>query len=149
VTASPIRIRPMRSADAEAVADLTTQLGYPVEAEAQRARIVEVLGDPTNHAALVATDANDRPIGWVHVERLRHLEADGTAQLMGLVVDEAHRSNRVGTELLSAAEAWAVQAGCRRMTIRSRITRERAHRFYEREGYALEKTSHVFRKALA
>ena len=38
--------------------------------------------------------------------------------------------------------------GCIRMTVRSRIARERAHRFYEREGYVLEKTSHVFRKPL-
>jgi len=34
------------------------------------------------------------------------------------------------------------------MVVRSRVARERAHRFYEREGYALVKTSHVFEKPL-
>jgi hypothetical protein len=34
------------------------------------------------------------------------------------------------------------------MVVRSRIVRERAHRFYEREGYELVKTSHVFEKPL-
>jgi hypothetical protein len=32
--------------------------------------------------------------------------------------------------------------------VRSRVTRERAHQFYEREGYRLLKTSHVFEKRL-
>jgi hypothetical protein len=34
------------------------------------------------------------------------------------------------------------------MVVRSRITRERAHGFYERHGYATVKTSHVFEKPL-
>jgi len=34
------------------------------------------------------------------------------------------------------------------MVVRSRVARERAHRFYEREGYALVKTSHIFEKRL-
>jgi hypothetical protein len=32
--------------------------------------------------------------------------------------------------------------------VRSRITREAAHRFYLREGYTIEKTSLVFSKQL-
>jgi GNAT superfamily N-acetyltransferase len=139
----------MRTDDAAAIAELTTQLGYPVEAEAQAARIADVLAAaPQDHLGLVAVDDADRPIGWVHVERLRHLEADATAVLMGVVVDEAHRSGGIGAELLAAAEAWAIGAGCRRMTVRSRIQRERAHRFYLRHGYEVEKTSFVFRKRL-
>jgi len=31
----------------------------------------------------------------------------------------------------------------------TRVTPERAHRFYQREGYTLEKTSHFFQKGLA
>jgi hypothetical protein len=34
------------------------------------------------------------------------------------------------------------------MQVRSRMSRERAHRFYEREGYEQVKTSVVFRKPL-
>jgi hypothetical protein len=34
------------------------------------------------------------------------------------------------------------------MIVGTRVTRERAHRFYQREGYALQKTSHFFDKAL-
>jgi len=138
----------MRPDDAEVVADLTTQLGYPVDAAAQRARIADVLADPEDHAAFVAVDGEDRPIGWIHVVRMRYLAGDHEGDVWGLVVDENHRSDGIGAQLLAAGEAWARTAGAARMTIRSRITRERAHGFYLRHGYAVEKTSHVFRKQL-
>jgi GNAT superfamily N-acetyltransferase len=67
---------------------------------------------------------------------------------MALVVDERARGAGVGRELVASAEAWAVARGCRRLTVATRITRERAHRFYLREGFSLDKTSHVFQKPL-
>jgi GNAT superfamily N-acetyltransferase len=143
-----VRLRPMRPGDAVAVAHLTTQLGYPVEPSRQEARIRDILDDPTGHAVLVAVDAGDAPIGWVHVMRQRYLEGDATAVVMGLVVDETHRSGGIGERLMLAAEDWARSAGCRRLTVRSRVTRERAHAFYRRLGFAHEKTSHTFRKVL-
>ena len=101
------------------------------------------------HAAvLVAADADDRPVGWIHVELRRTLVAPLSAQVMGLVVDDAARSGGVGRELLRSAETWAVERGCRRMLVGTRVTRERAHRFYQREGYAVEKTSYFFEKEL-
>jgi hypothetical protein len=39
-----------------------------------------------------------------------------------------------------------VQANGIKMLVRSRVTREQAHRFYLREGYELTKTSAVFSK---
>jgi len=59
-----------------------------------------------DHAAvLVATDAADRPIGWIHVEVKRTLVAPRSAQVMGLVVDDAARSRGIGHNLLHAGEA--------------------------------------------
>jgi GNAT superfamily N-acetyltransferase len=102
-----------------------------------------------DHAAvLVATDTADRPIGWLHVEIKRTLVAPRSAQVMGLVVDDAARSRGIGRDLLRAAEAWAAARGCHRMVVGTRVTRERAHRFYQREGYALDKTSYFFEKGL-
>lgn len=138
----------MRREDAPAVAELTTQLGYPVDAEAQAGRISEIADDVDGHGPLVAVDDADRPVGWVHVVRLRYLEGDATAIIMGMVVGEAYRSRGVGAELLAASEDWARGAGCTRMTVRSRVTRDRAHAFYRRHGYTVEKTSLVFRKTL-
>jgi GNAT superfamily N-acetyltransferase len=141
------RIRPMTAADAPLVAELTTQLGYPSTAPETAERLALLAASPDLHAVLVA-EADGRAIGWVHVELDASLVSGTKANIGGLVVDEAHRSGRIGAELLAAAEAWARERGVTRMIVRSRVTRERAHRFYEREGYELVKTSHVFEKPL-
>ena len=126
---------------------LSEQLGYPVEPDELAERLAAVTAN--DHARLmVAVDAEDRPIGWIHVEVQRTLVAPLSAQVMGLVVDEAARSAGIGRDLLRSAEAWAGERGCRRMLVGTRVTRERAHRFYEREGYAVEKTSYFFEKEL-
>ena len=140
-------IRPMVEADAERAAELTTQLGYPVDAQALRARLAELLTSDAD-AVLVATDADDTAIAWVHVARLFLLEASGLACIHGLVVDERHRSDGIGAALVAAAERWARDRGATAILVRSRSTRERAHRFYERIGYVEVKRSHVFEKPL-
>jgi GNAT superfamily N-acetyltransferase len=142
-----MRIRPMTTADAPLVADLTTQLGYPVTAAETAERLAMLDARPDEHAALVA-DADGRAVGWVHVELSTSLASGQSASIGGLVIDERHRSSGIGAELLAAAEVWARERGAGTMVVRSRIARERAHRFYEREGYALVKTSHVFEKRL-
>ena len=145
--ATTLAIRPPRDKDAAALADLSNQLGYPVAADELRRRLSMVAADD-QAAVLVATDAADRPIGWAHVELKRTLVAPLTAQIMGLVVDDAVRDRGVGKALLAAAEAWASTRGCRHMIVGTRVTRERAHRFYQREGYTLQKTSYFFEKSL-
>jgi GNAT superfamily N-acetyltransferase len=110
-------------------------------------RLAPLLGSPDD-AVLVAVDAKERPIGWIHVGRTRILEADEHAVIHGLVVDEASRSGGLGAELLAAAEGWARERGIGTMLVRSRSTRERAHRFYRERGYREVKRSHVFEKRL-
>jgi GNAT superfamily N-acetyltransferase len=82
------------------------------------------------------------------VARLALLEASELACINGLVVDEAHRSDGIGAELVAAAEAWAWEHGATAIMVRSRSARVRAHRFYERLGYVEVKRSHVFEKPL-
>ena len=142
-----IVIRPMVEADAERAAELTTQLGYPVDVEALRSRLAELRASDAD-AILVATDADDAAVGWIHVARLALLERSGLACINGLVVDERHRSDGIGAALVEAAERWAGEHGATTILVRSRSTRERAHRFYERIGYVEVKRSHVFEKPL-
>ncbi len=142
-----MRIRPMMEADASVVAELTTQLGYPTNPAETTERISVLLSRPDDHAALVAED-DGRAVAWVHVAIYTSLESGRVATIGGLVVGEGHRSGGIGAQLLAAAEEWARESGAAKMVVRSRVTRERAHRFYEREGYAVVKTSHVFEKRL-
>jgi GNAT superfamily N-acetyltransferase len=58
------------------------------------------------------------------------------------------RSLGVGKRLCAEVEAWSREKGIAVVRVTSRITRERAHRFYLREGYEQIKTSAVFEKVL-
>ena len=49
---------------------------------------------------------------------------------------------------MAAAERWARARNCRRLVVATRITRERAHAFYAREGYEVAKTSYFLTKSL-
>ena len=141
-----VRIRPPLPADAPALAALAGELGYPTDPEALLGRLAAL--NPTDAAVIVSTDANDQPTGWCHVELHRSLVDPMSALILGLVVGEGYRSTGIGASLLAAAEAWARARGCQRLVVATRITRERAHRFYAREGYEVSKTSYFLTKAL-
>lgn len=142
-----VRIRPVLAGDATALAELSGQLGYPSTPADITHRLDDMAANP--HAAvLVAVASGERVVGWVQVERVASLATSDSAHIGGLVVDEAHRSGGIGALLLAAAEEWARRHGARSMSVASRIVRERAHRFYERAGYRLRKTSHTFVKPL-
>ncbi len=140
-------IRPATDADVGPMAELTTQLGYPVDPGTLGRRLADVRTRKADEV-LVAVDESDRPIAWVHVALLALLEASDLASINGLVVDERHRSSGIGALLVEAAERWALDRGATAIMVRSRSTRRRAHRFYERLGYLEIKRSHVFEKPL-
>ena len=50
--------------------------------------------------------------------------------------------------VIAAAEDWARKRGCKGMSVRSNVIRERAHQFYLRNGYEHFKTQKSFRKPL-
>jgi GNAT superfamily N-acetyltransferase len=139
--------RPARLSDAPAIARLCGQLGYPSTTQEIEARLRAVERNP-EHAIFVAEGAAGDVIGWVHVFLLRSLEAGTRAEVGGLVVDEAHRSQGAGQQLLECAEKWARESGCCSIALRSNVIRERAHAFYERFGYRVLKTQKAFRKDL-
>jgi GNAT superfamily N-acetyltransferase len=141
-----VRIRPPLPADAPALAALAGELGYPTDPEALLGRLAAV--HPTDAAVIVSTDAEDQATGWCHVELHRSLVEPISALILGLVVGEGHRSTGIGAALLAAAESWARARSCKRLVVATRITRERAHRFYAREGYEVSKTSYFLTKAL-
>jgi len=140
-------IRAARNYDAPAIAELGDQLGYAANRQQIATRLAGIESERSSRV-LVAEDAAGNVIGWLHVAARTQLTEDACAEILGLVVDENARGAGVGAELVRAAEAWARAEGCTRMRVRSRDTRERAHRFYEREGYERNKVQLVLHKAL-
>ena len=142
-----LKIRLARIADAARLADLSTQLGYPATAAQIRQRL-RGIRPAAQHAVLVAETKEAGVIGWLHVSKQPLLEVEMRAEVNGLVVAEGHRSFGAGARLLAAAEDWARKHGCKGMSVRSNVIRERAHQFYERNGYEHYKTQKSFRKPL-
>jgi len=137
----------MTFADAPAVARLATQLGYPSTA-AQIERRFRALGESPDARALIAEGPDGAVLGWVHVYGTRHLESDATAEIGGLVVDEAARGQGVGSALMIAGEAWARERGYESASIRSNVVRVEAHEFYKSRGYEVVKSQYRLRKRL-
>jgi GNAT superfamily N-acetyltransferase len=149
LASAKLKIRRARRGDAERIARLSGELGYPASA-AQVATRLRQLKPTSKHAVFVAesSDAATGLIGWLHVSVSHLLEIDMRAEVNGLIVAEGHRSAGAGAKLLEAAEEWARRRGCSGMNVRSNVIRERAHEFYERNGYEHYKSQKAFRKAL-
>jgi len=144
-----VKIRRARRGDAERLAQLSGELGYPATAN-QIATRLRLLKPASKHAVFVA-ESSDAPaglVGWLHASVSHLLESDIRAEVNGLIVAEGQRSAGAGAKLLEAAEEWARRRGCRGMNVRSNVVRARAHGFYERNGYEHYKTQKAFRKAL-
>lgn len=137
----------MRREDAPEVALLSGQLGYPATTAVVERRFAAMAGRE-DLVALVAEDAAGTLIGWIQAHAETLLESDPVPVIGGLVVRERARGRGVGRALLRAVEAWAAGRGYPGLRVRSNVVRERAHRFYEREGYARTKTQHNFTKPL-
>jgi GNAT superfamily N-acetyltransferase len=140
------KIRPAHPGDAAELARLSTQLGYSMTAPVALSQLAEITGHG-DHALLVAEGAAGLA-GWIQISVSRIFESPSAAEISGLVVDEACRGEGVGPLLLRAAEDWARARGCRAVRVRSNVVRERAHAFYEREGYRKVKVQQVFEKPL-
>lgn len=138
-------VRAAKLADADRLAVLCAQLGYPASSEEVRRRLAP-LQQSDEHGILVADTADGQVIGWVHVFVRQLLVVDRHAELGGLVVDAGHRGYGVGHLLVAEAESWAQAKGCEAVYVRSNIVREDAHRFYDGIGYERLKTSRVFLK---
>ena len=142
-----IEVRPARPSDAERVAALSGQLGYPCspqEIEERLRRLERAKG----HAVFVA-ERSGRVVGWVDVHVSRTVTTPTQAEVGGLVVEEACRGGGVGRLLMQRAEQWAREHECRVVRLRSNVIRADAHAFYTRLGYTEFKTQKNFRKELA
>lgn len=146
--ASPdsIHIRAIQPQDAEAVSQLTTQLGYSRTPAEISAWIAQLDAHPSHQAAFVAC-TGDEVIGWIEVSIQHHLQSAPFGLIGGLVVSDRIRSRGIGRRLCERAEQWTWDQGVDTLRVTSRSTRSDAHRFYLRDGYRQVKVSHVFEKS--
>lgn len=140
-----VSIRAMFESDADAVHRLAVQLGYPTTPAATLTRVRAVLASNVA-TAFVAEDSEGRVLGWAHVFAAPFLESGPNAELGGLVVDESARGRGIGTALVARAESWARERGIRNLCLRSNVIRAEAHAFYQKLGFAIQKSQFKFQK---
>jgi len=145
--AKQLKIRRAILTDAPRIAELACQLGYPSTVAQIRQRF-RTLQPASQNAVFVAESPSEGVVGWVHVSKEPLLDVDVRAEINGLIVAEGQRGLGAGAQLMAAAENWARKHGCKGMSVRSNVIRERAHKFYERCGFEHYKTQKSFRKPL-
>jgi|SRR6266480_1866155 len=129
-----LTIRDAQAADAERIAGLLTQLGYPTQPSAVQARLerLAIVGD-----RVVVADLDGGAVGLAHLQVAPAIERDRPAAKIGaLVVDEAYRGQGVGRALVRAMEDEARARGCELLFVTTAERRDDAHAFYERVGLA-------------
>jgi GNAT superfamily N-acetyltransferase len=131
--------------DAERIAELLGQLGYPVEAPAVSRRIERLAASSADETWVAERDG--RIVGLVGLHASESLEHDGpVAKVSEIVVDERLRGQGIGAALMEAAEQEARRRGCVLIFLTTAEHRGEAHRFYR--GLGFEETGRRFAKPL-
>ena len=142
-----MQLRPMARSDLGDCRLLLSQLGYDMTTAELERRFDEVSSAPEH--SLVLAEAAGRMVGLMHVFARPALENPREAVVQAIVVDEAYRRCGIGRYLMTAAEKWGTERGCRSVVLSSNTVRAPAHAFYVALGYRISATSLVLRKELA
>ena len=144
---SSLVVRRLALDDADAVAELSGQLGYPNSSDSTRKRLAGILccADAVAFAAVLHGEI----AGWIEASVERHLQSPESVVIGGLIVRDQVRGHGIGERLCHEVELWAQSKSIDTLRVRSQIAREEAHKFYLGKGYRKIKTSLVFEKTLA
>lgn len=120
--------------DVPRLAEMITQLGYPVDEAAAQIRLQRWTTAPQSQLLVCETDGTATGLAAWHL--LPRLERDGSwARLAALVVAETHRGQGLGRNLIEAVESAAAAHGANIVEVTSNRERAAAHAFYRKLGY--------------
>lgn len=131
-----ISLRPLESTDLGAAVGLLVILNPTTPSDELGERLRTILRDHP-HYHLVGAFSGDKLVGvcgaWVATKIWcgKYLELDN------LVVDPEHRSEKIGTRLISHFEEMAAREGCRIMVLDSYTSNHPSHRLYHRLGFEI------------
>jgi GNAT superfamily N-acetyltransferase len=128
-------LRAARPDDAEQIASLLDQLGYPATVEEAEARLARLEADPA--ASVLLAHEDGRVLGLAATHLRSNLQRDApTCRLTARVVDESALGRGIGRALLDAVVAEAERRGCERVEVTLRPEREAAESLYRSAGFA-------------
>jgi GNAT superfamily N-acetyltransferase len=129
-----LALREARPEDAEAVAALLGELGYPSTADQASERIVRIAHDQSTLLFVAEVDGEIVALAALHLQNLVE-RVDIGCSVAALVVAERFRRRGIGAQVTEAIEAEARQRGCERIALNTAHSRGDAHAFYEALGY--------------
>jgi GNAT superfamily N-acetyltransferase len=142
--APPITLRPATTADAERIAALFTDEGYP----AGPSDIVERLGRfGSPHSRVIVAEHDGEVLGFIAIHALPRFEHDDRiVRVVALVVDAGVRERGVGHLLMAEAENIGRELGAVFTEVTAGHHRPDAQRLYESLGYDASVTTYLRKK---
>ena len=133
MTDATMTTRPASASDAEAIAALFTDEGYP----AGPSDIVERLTRfSSEHSQVVVAEHDGVVLGFIAVHALPRFEHDDRIlRVLALVVDAGARERGVGRALMAEAERIGAELGAAFIEITAGHHRPEARHLYESLGY--------------
>lgn len=140
-----VTIRDARPRDAEALAALMGQLGYPASADDVGRRLKRLSSSGTDRVVVAELGGEIVGLACLHTS-LSVAYDEPAAKLSAIVVDELHRRRGIGEALVRELEREAKRRRCCLLFLTTAGHRDNAHAFYERIGF--EETGRRFAKPL-
>ncbi|MCC6307315.1 MAG: GNAT family N-acetyltransferase [Chitinophagaceae bacterium] len=137
-----IKIREAKFEDAEVISRLSTQLGYPANEMDIQNNLLAIASTKLGNVFVAYSE--NTVTGWIYLYRHTDLSTGKYMEIMGLVVDEAHRSKGIGAQLIQYTINICKKENIKQLVLRSRVTRTSAHRFYRNLRFVEIKEQKVF-----
>ena len=144
MTDATMLLRTATRADAEAIAALFTEEGYPAGPSDIAARLARF--GPPDGVVLVA-EHEGALLGFVAVHALPRFEhGDSIVRILALVVDAGARERGVGRALIGAAERFGAERGAAFVELTAGHHRPDARHLYESLGYDASVAAYLRKK---
>lgn len=139
-----VTVRPAQATDAEAIAALFTDEGYPAGPSDIVARL-ERFASP--HSQVVVAEHDGALLGFMAIHAMPRFEHDDRiVRILALVVDAGARERGVGRALMAEAERVGRDLGAAFCEVTAGHHRPEARRFYESLGYDASVTAYLRKK---
>ena len=144
MTDPTLTIRPATDADADAIASLFTDEGYP----AGPSDIVERLTRfASPHSQVLVAEHEGAVLGFIAIHAMPRFEHDDRiVRILALVVDAGARERGVGRTLMAEAERIGAELGAAFIEITAGHHRPEARRLYESAGYDASVAAYLRKK---
>lgn len=144
MTDPALTIRPATPADADAIATLFTDEGYPAGPSDIVVRLGRFAGDT---ARVLVAEHDGALLGFIALHAVPRFEHDDhIVRILALVVDAGARERGVGRALMAEAERVATDLDAAFLEITAGHHRPEARRLYESLGYDASVAAYLRKK---